>query len=181
MKQTGFFSWYFPNPLTKPVIIYASIRTICNQFRALALNMNCNRLAVLAFAAFAPSALMAQPDVREQHDGVTLDAYSRNGSVTFCFNAEKDVKIASEYGVEFSVPKGEVNLWEEKLPKVVAGSEPYFDLPARIELKTRGKSLPRQILVGLGICVSDTYCTPVAFSVTIPANRGGEEAAACAR
>jgi hypothetical protein len=143
--------------------------------------VNYSGLAVLAFAAFAPTVLMAEPDVREQHDGVTLDAYSRSGSVTFCFNAEKDVKIASEYGVEFSVPNDEVKLWEEKLPKVVAGSEPYFNLPVRIELRTRGKSLRRQVSVGLGVCVSGRYCTPVSFSVTIPANSGGKEAVACDR
>jgi len=66
-------------------------------------------------------------DAHAQHDGVTLDAYSRNGQITFCFNAEKDIKIASEYGVEFTVPQGESKLWNERLPKVVAGSEPYFD------------------------------------------------------
>jgi hypothetical protein len=143
--------------------------------------VNYSGLAVLVFTAFAPTVLLAEPDVREQHDGVTLDAYLRNGRVTFCFNAEKDVKIASEYGVEFSVPNDEVKLWEEKLPKVVSGSEPYFNLPVRIELKTRGKSLPRQISVGLGVCVSGTYCTPVSFLMTIPANSGGKGATTCDR
>jgi hypothetical protein len=172
----------FPRLLIKPVIVYVSIRAACNlNSRLQRLSMNYRRLAVAAFAAFAPTVLMAAPDVREQHDGVTLDAYSRNGSVTFCFNAEKDVKIASEYGVEFSVPNDEAKLWKEKLPKVVAGSEPYFNLPVRIELKTTGKSLPRQVSVGLGVCVSGTYCTPVSFLVTVPVNSGGKQAIACDR
>jgi hypothetical protein len=147
----------------------------------LELYVNYSHLAVLVFAAFAPTALMAKPDVREQHDGVSLDAYSRSGSVTFCFNAERDVKIASEYGIEFNVPNDEAKLWEEKLPKIVVGSEPYFNLPLRVELKTQGKSLPRQVSVGLGVCVSSTYCTPVFFLVTIPTNRRGKEAIACVR
>jgi hypothetical protein len=167
--------------MIKPVIAYVSTRTTCNLNSTLGLCVNYSSLAILVFAAFAPTALMARPDVREQHDGITLDAYFRSGSVTFCFNAEKDVKIASEYGVEFSVPNDEAKLWKEKLPKVVAGSEPYFSLPVRIELRTRGKSVPRQIAVGLGVCVSSTYCTPVSFLVTIPANIGGKEAAACDR
>jgi hypothetical protein len=65
------------------------------------------RLGVLAATALPAATLRAEmaiaPDAHAQHDGVRLDAYSRNGRVTFCFNAEKDVKIASEYGVEFKV------------------------------------------------------------------------------
>lgn len=163
------------------MIAYVSIRTTRNLNSTLGLYVNYSYLAVLVFAVFAPTALMAGSNVRQQHDGVTVDAYSSSGSVTFCFNAEKEVKIASEYGVEFSVPNGEAKLWREKFPKVVAGSEPYFSLPVRIDLRTRGKSLPRQITVGLGVCVSSTYCTPVSFLVTIPANVGRKEAAACGR
>ena len=123
----------------------------------------------------------ATPDARAQHDGVTLDAYSRNGRITFCFNAEKDIKIASEYGVEFTVPQEEAKLWNETLPKVVAGSEPYFDLPVRIDLKTRGVSHARQVSIGLGVCVSTKYCTPVTFKVTIPTKAATGEAAVCAK
>src|SRR5476651_168455 len=104
------------------------------------------RLCMLAATVLPGAPLRAEtavaPDAHAQHDGVRLDAYSRNGQVTFCFNAEKDVKIASEYGVEFKVPRGQAKLWNESLPKLVAGSEPYFDLPVRIDLKTRG--VPRK-------------------------------------
>ena len=142
-------------------------------------------LSVSAAIAFPAAASAAEsrtaPDAHAQHDGVTLDAYSRNGQITFCFNAEKDLKIASEYGVEFTVPQGEAKLWNEKLPKVVAGSKPYFDLPVRIDLKTRGVSQERQVSIGLGVCVSTKYCTPVTFQVTIPAKAVAGETAVCAK
>src|SRR5712691_12302428 len=132
----------------------------------------------IAFAAIvlAASALRAEtivaPDVRAQHDGVTLVAYSRDGLITFCFSAENGVKIASEYGVEFKVPKDQAKLWNEPMPKLVAGKQPYFDLPVRIGLKTRGAPRERQISMGLGVCIDATYCTPISFEITIPAANG---------
>jgi hypothetical protein len=142
------------------------------------------RLGVLAATVLPGAPLRAEtaiaPDAHAQHDGVRLDAYSRNDQVTFCFNAEKDVKIASEYGVEFKVPPGEARLWNEVMPKLVAGSEPYFELPVRINLKTRGAPGERRISMGLGVCVSATYCTPVAFELTIPAAGAGAGEPACA-
>jgi hypothetical protein len=119
-------------------------------------------------------------DVRAQHDGVTLNAYSGNGQITFCFSAEKDVKIASEYGVQFKVPRGQAKFWSESLPKLVAGSEPYFDLPVRIDLKTRGVPRKRQVSIDLGVCVSTKTCTPVTFQVTIPTRSAANHAAVCA-
>jgi hypothetical protein len=139
-------------------------------------------LTVIAAPAAAPGAgSRTTPDAHAQHDGVTLDAYSRNGQITFCLDAENDIKIASEYGVEFTVPQGEAKLWNEKLPKVVAGSQPYFDLPVRIDLKTRGVSHERQVSIGLGVCVSTKYCTPVTFQVIIPTKAAAGETAVCAK
>jgi hypothetical protein len=34
--------------------------------------------------------------------------------------------------------------------------------------------------MGLGVCVSATYCTPVAFEITIPAANAGAGDPACA-
>jgi hypothetical protein len=119
------------------------------------------------------------PDVHASHDGVTLDAYARDGRIIFCFNAEKQMKIASEYGVEFSVPKGQARYWDESLPKVVAGTQPYFDLPVRIELKTRGSSRARQISTELGVCVNAEYCTPIRFEITVPASNASGERPPC--
>jgi hypothetical protein len=142
-------------------------------------------LCLVAAIALSATSLGAEtrvmPDARVQHDGVTLEAYSRNGRITFCFNAEKDVKIAAEYGVEFSVPQGEAKFWNESLPKLVTGSEPYFDLPVRVELKTQGVSRERQVSIGLGVCVSTKYCTPVAFQITIPTKGASSETAVCTR
>jgi hypothetical protein len=121
----------------------------------------------------------ATPDVHVEQNGVSLDAYSRNGKITFCFNAEKDVKIASEYGVEFTVPQGEAKLWNEVMPKLIAGSEPYFELPARIELKTRGAARERRVSLGLGVCVSAKYCTPVILEITVPAAGGAGDEPVC--
>jgi hypothetical protein len=120
------------------------------------------------------------PAAHAQHDGVILNAYSGSGQITFCFDAEKDVKIASEYGVEFKVPHGQAKLWNEPLPKLVAGSEPYFKLPVRIDLKTRGVAQRRKVSIGLGVCVSTKYCTPVSFQITIPSRAAANEAAVCA-
>jgi len=137
--------------------------------------------AIASLAATAWAETGVPPDVHVQHDGVTLDAYTGNGRIAFCFNADKNVRIASEYGVEFKVPRSQAKLWKEPLPKLVAGKEPYFDLPLRIELKTRGASRPRQVSMGLGVCVSAIYCTPVSFEITIPATNGaGGEFPACA-
>ena len=132
--------------------------------------------SALAAIALPATALKAEtavaPDAHLQQDGVRLDAYSRNGKITFCFNAEKDVKIASEYGVEFTVPQGEAKLWNEVMPKLVAGSEPYFELPVRIDLKTLGAAGERRVSMGLGVCVSAKYCTPVSLEITVPAASG---------
>ena len=123
----------------------------------------------------------AAPDVHAQHDGVRLDAYARNGEITFCFNADRDVKIASEYGVEFKVPPDQARLWNEAMPKLVAGKKPYFDLPVRIVLKTRGAPHEREISMGLGVCVAATYCTPVNFEIAVPAaNSAATASPACA-
>jgi hypothetical protein len=119
------------------------------------------------------------PDVHAARDGVSLDAYARDGRIVFCFNAEKDVKIASEYGVEFTVPKRQARFWNESLPKVVAGTQPYFDLPVRIELKTRGASQERQVSTELGICVAAKYCTPITFEITVPATGASNERPPC--
>ena len=136
--------------------------------------------AVVLHAAPLGAEVGIAPDTHAQHDGVILDAYCGNGQIIFCFNAEKDVKIASEYGVQFKVPRGQAKLWNESLPRLVAGSEPYFDLPVRIDLKTRGVPHKRQVSIDLGVCVSAKTCTPVTFQVTIPARRAANEAAVCA-
>ena len=120
------------------------------------------------------------PDAHAQHDGVILDVFSGNGRITFCFDAEKDVKIASEYGVQFTVPNDQTKLWNEKLPKLVAGSEPYFNLPVRVDLKTRDVSQERRVMIELGVCVSGNYCTPVNFEITVPARRAAGDAV-CAK
>jgi hypothetical protein len=141
------------------------------------------RFIALSALAWSGAALAAgsevAADVHAAHDGVTLDAYLRDGRIVFCFNAEKDVKIASEYGVEFSVPRAETRFWDEKLPKVVAGKQPYFDLPVRIELKTRGASHARQVSTELGICVRAEYCTPITFEITVPASGTTNEPPPC--
>ena len=139
-------------------------------------------LVAIAFPIATTSAeTIVAPDVHAQHDGVRLDAYARNGEITFCFNADSDVKIASEYGVEFKVPPDQARLWNEAMPKLVAGKKPYFDLPVRIVLKTRGAPHEREISMGLGVCVAATYCTPVNFEIAVPAaNSAGTASPACA-
>jgi len=121
-----------------------------------------------------------KPDARASHDGVTLDAYSRSDRVTFCFSARENVKIASEYGVPFKVPDSQVKFWDERMPKLHQGSEPYFDLPVQIDLKTRGATRKRQVSIDLGVCVSNDYCTSLTFEIVIPASgRTGNEPAVC--
>lgn len=141
--------------------------------------MNYRGLAALAIGALFPGVLLAAPDARLQREGVTIDAYSQNDRITFCFDAEKNVKIASEYGVEFAVPREEAKLWEESFPKIVSGKEPYFKLPVRIELRTRGVPRSREVSVGLGICVSETYCTPIKVVLRIPAKGSSRQSIAC--
>jgi hypothetical protein len=136
--------------------------------------------AIVLHGAPLSAEVRIAPDAHAKHDGVILDTYSGNGQITFCFSAEKDVKIASEYGVQFKVPLGQAKLWNESLPKLVAGSEPYFDLPVHIDLKTSGGPRKRHVSIDLGVCIAAKTCTPVTFQVTIPARRVANEAAVCA-
>jgi hypothetical protein len=91
-------------------------------------------------------------------------------ALRFCFSAQENVKIASEYGVQFKVPGSQVKFWDERMPKLHRRSEPYFDLPVQIDLKTRGATRKRQVSIDLRVCVSADYCTPLTFEIVIPAS-----------
>jgi hypothetical protein len=124
-------------------------------------------LSIGIFVLDAQPIKAAESDTYRQQPGVRLEVYSRSGKAIFCFGAEENVRLASEYGIEFKVAHDQEKLWDERFPKLVAGSEPYFKLPVRIELRTRGFAKKREVSINLGACVASEFCTPVEFSVSV--------------
>jgi hypothetical protein len=100
--------------------------------------------------------------------------------VAFCISTTGDLKISSEYGVEFKADRQNGKFWSEPLPKVVTGPPYYFDLPLQIELKTRGNARERRISLNLGACCSATNtCVPITFEVNAPMTSQGLLASYC--
>jgi hypothetical protein len=121
------------------------------------------------FAALFLASIPAAAEVNLQKDGVSLSIATLADGVVFCISASGDLKVSSEYGVEFRADGPNARLWRETLPKVVTGSPYYFDLPLRIELKTRGNAQERPITVGLGACsAAANVCAPITFEVSAP-------------
>jgi hypothetical protein len=124
-----------------------------------------------AFAFFPSSAAPHEAAiVRAQSDGLSVDVTVLRDHVAFCIKAGNDLKISSEYGVEFKVDRRDTRLWDERLPKVVTGAGYYFDLPLRIDLKSRGDVRSRRVELDMGACSKATYCKPVRFKLTMPSN-----------
>jgi hypothetical protein len=111
--------------------------------------------------------------MRAQSDGLSVEVMVQRNHVVFCIRAENDLKISSEYGVEFKADRRDARLWDERLPKVVTGAGDYFDLPLRIDLKSRGDVRGRRIAMDMGACSEATLCTPVRFKLTLPSNYSG--------
>jgi hypothetical protein len=135
-------------------------------------------------AVFAALILLASipaaAEVHLQKDGVNLSIATLADRVVFCISASGDLKVSSEYGVEFKADGPYGKLWRETLPKVVTGSPYYFDLPLRIELKTRGNAEERPITVDLGACSSAANaCVPVTFEVSAPGESQTEPPSDC--
>jgi hypothetical protein len=123
------------------------------------------------YALFSHSPTANATDVvRAQSEGVSVDVMVLRDLVAFCIKAANDLKVSAEYGVEFKVDRRETRLWNERFPKMVTGADYYFDLPLRIELKSRGDVRQHRIELDLGACSEATYCTPVKFKLTMPAN-----------
>jgi hypothetical protein len=115
----------------------------------------------------------------QQKDGVTLSVEALADRAVFCISASGDLQISSEYGIEFKAANGKP--WNEALPKVVTGKPYYFDLPLRIELRTRGRPQQRSIAVNLGACSHAAgTCTPITFDITVPAADPKATASSCA-
>jgi hypothetical protein len=124
-------------------------------------------VTVFALVALAP--FSADAEVHMQKDGVTLSVTTLVDRVIFCISALGDSKISSEFGVEFKADRQNSKLWSEHLPKVVTGPPYYFDLPLRVELKTRGNAQERPISLNLGACSSAANtCVPITFEVKAP-------------
>ena len=135
-------------------------------------------LGILAWLALASSSAHAELLLRK--DGVTLKVISLVDRVVFCISASGDLKISSEYGVEFKSTVHDVRFWGDTLPKIVTAAPYYFDLPLRIELKTRGHARGRRIDVNLGACsAAASACVPITFEVSAPAPPQDEPASDC--
>ena len=133
------------------------------------------------FAALILAPIPAAAEVHLQKDGVNLSIAALADRVVFCITASGDLKVSSEYGVEFKTDGPSAKLWREILPKVVTGSPYYFDLPLRIELKTHGNAEKRPITVDLGACSSAANaCVPVTFEVSAPGESQDQPPSDCA-
>jgi len=136
-------------------------------------------LGILAWLALASSSAHAELLLRK--DGVNLKVTSLVDRVVFCISASGDLKVSSEYGVEFKSTAHNVRFWQDALPKIVTAPPYYFDLPLRIELKTRGSARERRIDVNLGACsAAANACVPITFEVSAPASPQDEHASDCA-
>jgi hypothetical protein len=121
------------------------------------------------FALLVLAPFSADAEVHLQKDGVRLSVTTLVDRVVFCISASSDLKISSEYGVEFKADRQNGRFWSEPLPKVVTGPPYYFILPLRIELKTRGNAQERPISLNLGACSSAANtCVPVTFEINAP-------------
>ena len=135
-------------------------------------------LAIFAGLLFA--AVPAAAKLHLQKDGVNLSIATLADRVVFCISASGDLKVSSEYGIGFKADGANVKLWRDALPKVVTGSPYYFDLPLRIELKTRGNAQVRPITVDLGACsAAAKTCVPITFEVSAPGGSQSEAASEC--
>jgi hypothetical protein len=116
--------------------------------------------------------LRARADQQLQKDGLSVAVASLADRVAFCITAADDLKISSEYGIEFKTDRRNSVFWLEALPKVVTGPPYYFDLPLRIELRTRGNVRERRIELNLGVCSSAaSTCVPISLEVIVSAVR----------
>jgi hypothetical protein len=135
---------------------------------------------ILLATTLATFPCLANAELVLRKDGVTVAVTTLVDRVVFCIAASGDLKISSEYGVEFKSSPDNAQLWFDALPKVVTGIPYYFDLPLRIELKTRGGARKRGIDLTLGICsVAANACLPVTFEVRAPIATQGEPVSDC--
>lgn len=132
------------------------------------------------FAMMIFASVSAGAETHLQKDGVNLSITTLADRVVFCITASGDLKISSEYGVEFNTDRQNRKYWSDTLPKVVTGSPYYFDLPLRIDLKTRDKAQERPITVGLGACsAAANACVPITFEVNASGQSQQGSAAEC--
>jgi hypothetical protein len=132
------------------------------------------------FAVLILTSIPAAAEVRLQKDGISLSIAALADRVVFCISASGDLKVSSEYGVAFKADGPNSKLWRETLPKIVTGPPYYFDLPLRIEMKTRGNAQERPITVDLGACSSAANtCVPITFEISAPGENQKEPASDC--
>jgi hypothetical protein len=134
--------------------------------------LGCSKRIFLLAVALTPlgsSASEVGNAVRAQTDGVTLDIRSLPDRVVFCIRAREDIKISSRYGVTFDADREDVDAWDENLPKTIEGPDWDFDLPLRVDIKTRPLAGERRIRIQLGAC-SD-HCDLVKFNIRVPSYR----------
>jgi hypothetical protein len=133
------------------------------------------------FAALFLGSFSANAELLLQKNGVTLAVTTLVDRVVFCISASGDLKVSSEYGVEFKSNPHNAKFWLDALPKVVTGPPYYFDLPLRIELKTRGNVHERRVDLNLGACSSAANaCVPITFEVSAPIASQDQPASDCA-
>jgi hypothetical protein len=140
-----------------------------------------NRIRYSAvFTVLMLASIPASAEQRVEKEGVSLSIATLGDRVAFCIAASGDLKISSEYGIEFKADGQHGKLWSETLPKVVTGPPYYFDLPLRIELKTRGDARERPITVDLGACsAAANVCVPITFDVSASGASQSEVAFDC--
>jgi hypothetical protein len=116
-----------------------------------------------------------------QRGGVSITVHYLHDRSVFCIDADATHKISAEYGIEFRVPKKDIQLWSERFPKVVNGEGRYFSLPLQVELMARGDVIGRHVTVELGACSSEALCDTITFDLAVPRDdaRGERQAMRC--
>jgi hypothetical protein len=138
------------------------------------------RYLFLLAAALVLFPCSASAELLLRKDGVTLAVTTLVDRVVFCITATGDIKVSSEYGVELKSAPHDARSWLDALPKVVTGVPYYFDLPLRVELKTRGNARERRVDLNLGACsAAANACLPVTFEVRTPIATEDGPAADC--
>jgi len=103
-----------------------------------------------------------------RNQGLNLSAVRLADRIILCLQADDGWRLSSDYGVELSVPSDDKRLWGENFPKLVTGPERYFQLPLRIDLRTKATKKIWVVEVDLGACFKTDFCTPIKFHVMIP-------------
>jgi hypothetical protein len=127
------------------------------------------KIGIAIALTIAQCTLIAGTPAAMQNGGISIEVQRLKDRVLFCVRSDEDHKVASDFGIEFGIKRGDPAAWREKMPKLVSAPGWYFALPLAIELSTRADPGGQELHVELGACsVSTDTCDKLEFDVPIP-------------